>query len=105
MAEVGDQTAGSGSWKLNFLRAFNDWEWDLVVNLLSTLQQQRVTSELDGISWKGMGGDGFSVHGAYKVHLRTITVILLCSLLRAFGCLAPLLNQSFMLGKQLRGRS
>ena len=59
---------GSNGWKLNFLRAFNNWELDLVTNLLiSTLQQERVTSELDGISWKGMGGDSFSVREAYRV--------------------------------------
>ena len=67
--------AGSGSWKLNFLRVFNDWELDLVTNLLSTLQQQRVTSEPDGITWKGMGGESFSVREAYRVqHSRTTTV-------------------------------
>ena len=38
VAEVWDHSVGNRSWKLNFLRAFNDWELDQVANLLCTLQ-------------------------------------------------------------------
>ena len=53
VVELWDQTVGSGSWELNFWRAFNDWELDLVTNMQSTVQKQRVTSELEKSIGKG----------------------------------------------------
>ena len=35
--EVWDQEVGNGSWNLNFVRAFIDWELDMLENLLSDL--------------------------------------------------------------------
>ena len=49
---------GNGSWKFNFLRAFNDWETDQIANLFYTLQKVKVNTESDRISWKGEGGKG-----------------------------------------------
>lgn len=54
IVEVWDQIVGNDSWKLNIFRALNDWEVDLVVNLLNVLQKESVAIELDKVSWKGM---------------------------------------------------
>ena len=35
--EVWDQTVGNGGWSLNFLRAFNNWDLELVTSLLDAL--------------------------------------------------------------------
>ena len=61
VADVWDQTVGNGNWKLNLYRDFNDWKVVLVVALLNSLQKERVSSELDKISWKGPIGCSFSV--------------------------------------------
>lgn len=50
VVEVWDQIVGNSSWKLNFFRALNDWEVDLVVNLLNVLQKESVAIELDKVS-------------------------------------------------------
>ena len=40
-------------WRLNFVRAFNNWEVDLIVNLLNVLQKERVSTVADSVSWRG----------------------------------------------------
>ena len=57
LAEVWGHLVGNGSWNLNFERAFNDWEMEMVGNLLSALQKEMVTSELDMVSWLGAAGE------------------------------------------------
>ena len=37
LVKVWDQGVGNGSWNPRFVRAVNDWEVDLVVNLLRVL--------------------------------------------------------------------
>ena len=65
--ETWDQNFGQGGWNLRFLRAFNDWELDMVGNLLVELREYRVTLEEDSVIWKE-GGDGlFRVKKAYSV--------------------------------------
>ena len=46
---------GSNGWKweLGAKFSFNDWELDLVTNMQSIVQQQRVTSELEKSIGKG----------------------------------------------------
>ena len=39
VAEVWDQSVGRGSWNLKFVRDFNDWELELVLDLLKALQK------------------------------------------------------------------
>ena len=58
---------GHGSWNLRFERAFNDWELDLVVNLLRVLWRERVSIEVDKVTWIGSTGDSFSVRATYIV--------------------------------------
>ena len=36
--EMWDQNSGQGDWNLNFLRDFNDWELDMVEDLLHMLR-------------------------------------------------------------------
>ena len=56
VAEVWDHSVGNGGWKLNFLRAFNNWEMKLISNLLGALHYVRASSRLDRVVWKGVGG-------------------------------------------------
>ena len=48
--EVWDQNFGQGGWNLRFFRAFNDWELDLIGNLLTVLRGYRLTLEDDSVS-------------------------------------------------------
>ena len=57
----------NGSWKPNIYKDFNDWEVTLAMALLNSLQKERVSSELDKISWKGPIGCSFSVSKVVKV--------------------------------------
>ncbi|RVW32120.1 putative ribonuclease H protein [Vitis vinifera] len=62
---------GSEFWsrrvEFKVLRAFNDWELDMVGNLLVELREYRVTLEEHSVIWKE-GGDGlFRVKKAYSV--------------------------------------
>ena len=66
MAEVWDQMRGQGSWNLRFTRDFNDWELDMVVNLLNVLPKEKFISEADKIFWNWETGDSFSIKEAYK---------------------------------------
>ena len=40
MAEVWDQSCGTGSWNLKFVRAVNDWEIEGIVNLLKIIRKR-----------------------------------------------------------------
>ena len=65
--EMWDQNFGQGGWNLRFLRDFNDWELDLVGNLLHVLRGHRVVLEEDSVFWK-KGKDGqFRVKNAYSL--------------------------------------
>ena len=44
---------GQGDWDIRFVRGFNDWELDLVGNLLHTLRGCNPTLEEDAVFWKG----------------------------------------------------
>ncbi|RVW99833.1 Transposon TX1 uncharacterized 149 kDa protein [Vitis vinifera] len=65
--EVWDQNFGPGGWNLRFLRDFNDWELDLVGNLLHVLRGYRLTLEDDSVSWKGGRNEQFGVKEAYRL--------------------------------------
>ena len=62
VADVWDQTMGNGSYKLNLYRDFNDWEIVLAVDLLNSLQKERVSHEPDKISWKDPNRLSFFSH-------------------------------------------
>ena len=44
--EMWDQNVGQGGWDLRFVRDFNDWELDMVVNLLHVLRSYKPTLDL-----------------------------------------------------------
>ncbi|RVW27602.1 hypothetical protein CK203_103594 [Vitis vinifera] len=48
--EVWDPNFGQGGWNLSFIRAFNDWELDLVGDLLTVLRGYRLTLEEDSVT-------------------------------------------------------
>ena len=98
VAEVWDQSVGSGYWNLNLVRSVNDWEVDSVVSLLGLLQCERVLTGWDTVSWKGAGNGIYYVKEVYRVFIQGQVFI---SLPKVFGCQIPLLNKLFMHGKQL----
>ena len=51
------------------MRYVNDWEVDLVVRLLETLQSERVLISWDTVSWKRAGNGIYYVKEAYRVLL------------------------------------
>ncbi|KAJ9693692.1 hypothetical protein PVL29_009580 [Vitis rotundifolia] len=59
--EVWDSSFGQGGWNLRFSRDFNDWELDLIGELLNLLRDCRITLEEDSIYWKGGGSGIFGV--------------------------------------------
>ncbi|RVW69343.1 hypothetical protein CK203_054889 [Vitis vinifera] len=65
--KLGIRIWGQGGWNLRLLRAFNDWELDMVGNLLVELREYKVTLEEDSVIWKE-GDDGlFKVKKAYNM--------------------------------------
>ena len=50
--EMWDQNFGVGGWNLRFIRDFNDWELDMIGNLLHDLRGHRITLEKDSVFWK-----------------------------------------------------
>ena len=73
--EMWDQNFGKGGWNLRFLRDFNDWELDMVDNLLDVLREHTVTLEEDSVFWKE-GRDGlFRVKKAYSLLASPIVAV------------------------------
>ena len=50
--EVWDSSFGQGGWNLRFSRDFNDWELDLIGDLLNMPMGFRISSEEDSMFWK-----------------------------------------------------
>ena len=65
--DMWDQDSGQGGWNLRFIRDFNDWELDVVGELLQVLRSQRITLEEDSVSWKGGKNGKFGVKKAYSL--------------------------------------
>ncbi|RVW68175.1 putative apyrase 4 [Vitis vinifera] len=64
--EMWDQNVGEGGWNLRFIRDFNDWEVEMVGNLLQVLRGFKITWEEDSVFWKGGGNGQFRVKEAYS---------------------------------------
>ncbi|RVW95641.1 hypothetical protein CK203_031611 [Vitis vinifera] len=47
--EMWDQNFGQGGWNLGFLRDFNDWEMDMIGNLLHVLRDYKPSMEEDSV--------------------------------------------------------
>ncbi|KAL6339823.1 hypothetical protein AAG906_034911 [Vitis piasezkii] len=65
--EVWDPSFGQGSWNVSFSRDFNDWEVDLVGDLLHMLRDYKISSEEDSVLWKGGGSGIYRIKEAYKL--------------------------------------
>ncbi|RVX08662.1 Polyribonucleotide nucleotidyltransferase 2, mitochondrial [Vitis vinifera] len=55
--EMWDQNSGQGDWNLVFLRDFNDWELDMVGELLHTLRSRRPSLEEYSVMWRSIWVD------------------------------------------------
>ncbi|RVW76689.1 hypothetical protein CK203_047575 [Vitis vinifera] len=53
--EMWDQNFGQGGWNLRFLRDFNDWELEMIGNLLHVLRSYKPSMEEDSVRWKEEG--------------------------------------------------
>ena len=65
--EVWDSSLGQGGWNLKLSRDSNDWELDLIEELLLLLRDFRISSEEDSVLRKGEGLDIFRIRDAYNL--------------------------------------
>nr|CAN66460.1 hypothetical protein VITISV_035842 [Vitis vinifera] len=65
--EMWDQNSGQGGWNLVFLRDFNDWELDMVGELLHTLRGHRPSLEENSVMWRRGRNGLFRVKEAYRL--------------------------------------
>ncbi|RVW95181.1 hypothetical protein CK203_025567 [Vitis vinifera] len=68
--EMWDQNFGQGGWNLRFLRDFNDWELEMIGNLLHVLRDYKPSMEEDSVRWKGGRNGKFRVKEAYRLVTR-----------------------------------
>ena len=62
---------------MRFIRDFNDWEFDMVGNLLHELRGHSITPEEDSVFWKVGGNGQFRVKEVYSLLDRPLTVVFL----------------------------
>ena len=65
--EMWDQNFSQGGWNLRFLRDFNDWELDMIGELLYALRGYKPSMEEDSVCWKGGKNGKFRVKEAYSL--------------------------------------
>ncbi|KAJ9692984.1 hypothetical protein PVL29_011901 [Vitis rotundifolia] len=65
--DVWDSSLGQGGWNLIFSRDFNDWELDLIGDLLILLRGFRTSSEEDSVFWKEGNHGTFRVKDAFRL--------------------------------------
>ncbi|RVW30453.1 putative ribonuclease H protein [Vitis vinifera] len=65
--EMWDQHSGQGDWNLVFVRDFNDWEMDMVGDLLLTLRGHRPSMEDDSVIWRQGRNGRYRVKEAYRL--------------------------------------
>ena len=65
--EMWDQDSGQGAWKIVFVRNFNDWELDMIGELLHTLRGHRPSLEDDSVMWRQGRNGLFRVKEAYRL--------------------------------------
>ena len=99
--EMWDQNSGQGGWNLNFLRDFNDWELDMVGDLLHVLRGHRPSLEEDSFIWRQGRNGQFRVKEAYSLLTNPNDIGFLQEV---FGWLGCQLKLSSLLGRRLGGR-
>ena len=65
--EIWDSSLGQGGWNIKLSRYSNDWELDLIEELLLLLRDFRISSEEDSVLWKGGGHGTFRIRDAYNL--------------------------------------
>ncbi|RVW47057.1 putative ribonuclease H protein [Vitis vinifera] len=65
--EMWDQNSGQGGWNLISLRDFNDWELDMLGELLHILRGHRPSLEEDSFMWRQGRNGLFRVKEAYRL--------------------------------------
>ncbi|KAJ9682385.1 hypothetical protein PVL29_018325 [Vitis rotundifolia] len=65
--DVWDSSLGQGGWNLIFSRDFNDWELDLIGDLLILLRDFRTSSKEDSVFWKEGNHGTFRVKDAFRL--------------------------------------
>ena len=73
--EMWNQNFGQGGWNLRFLRDFNDWELDMIGNLLHVLRDYKPSMEEDSVCWKGGRNGKFRVKEAYRLVTRPNDIV------------------------------
>ena len=73
--EMWDQNFGQGGWNLRFLRNFNDWELDMIGDLLHALRGYKPSMEEDSVCWKGGKNGKFRFKEAYRLVARTNDIV------------------------------
>ena len=99
--EMWDQNVGQGGWDLRFMRDFNDWELDMVDNLLYVLRGYKPTLEEDSVYWKGGRNGQFKVKEAYNLVVNTVVTSFLKSCIWVDKIPTKIV---FLLGRPLGGR-
>ncbi|RVW41738.1 hypothetical protein CK203_082081 [Vitis vinifera] len=97
--EMWDQDSGQGDWNLVFVRDFNDWELDMVGDLLHTLR-------VIGLPWRMIqlcgGREEMVFSGSRKLTGCWISLMPQCFPQGAYGWIGCQLKFVFLLGR-LRG--
>ncbi|RVW16952.1 LINE-1 reverse transcriptase-like [Vitis vinifera] len=75
VGELWDYNSDQGSWNLRFSRGFNDWELNMVDELLQIIRSQRITLEEDLALWKGGKKWKFEVKEAYELLISHSTLL------------------------------
>ena len=75
VGELWDHNSDLGSWNLRFSRGFNDWELNMVDELLQIIRSQRITLEEDLALWKGGKNGKFEVKEAYELLISHSTLL------------------------------
>ncbi|RVW79332.1 hypothetical protein CK203_040861 [Vitis vinifera] len=92
---------GPRSWNLIFVRDFNDWELDMVGDLLCTLRGHRPSLEDDSIKWRQGRNGLFRVKEAYQMLDKPNATLFPA---REYGWIGYQRKSVFLLGRLLGGR-
>ncbi|RVW14277.1 Transposon TX1 uncharacterized 149 kDa protein [Vitis vinifera] len=99
--EMWDQHSGQGDWNLVFVRDFNDWELDMVGDLLHTLRGHRPSLEDDSVKWRQGRNGLFRVKEAYRIWTSLMPQ---CFPQGEYGWIGCQLKSAFLLGRLHGGR-
>ncbi|RVW74089.1 hypothetical protein CK203_052231 [Vitis vinifera] len=99
--EMWDQNSGQGGWNLNFLRDFNNWELDMVGDLLHALRGHRPSLEEDSVLWRRGRNGQFRVKEAYSLLANPNDTVFPSGCIGWIGCQLKSLS---LLGRRHGGR-